>query len=122
MNKYLLTRSNLLNNHLSMAGITQQAPDVAVWDVLNGYPFSVVSDGVFNWFELHHDRTPVQIHWCTKTIPRGETRLAVVRISCHLAADNFGTVLTGTAIQAVPFAVVITLALRTVPVGLPHYR
>lgn len=65
MDKYLLTRSNLMNNHLSMAGITQQAPDVAVWDVPNGYPFPVFSDGVFNRFELHHDRTPVQIHWCT---------------------------------------------------------
>ncbi|HDR2680864.1 TPA: hypothetical protein QCJ48_003620, partial [Enterobacter mori] len=65
MDKYLLTRRNLMNNHLSMAGITQQAPDVTVWDVLNAYPFPVFSDGVFNRFELYHDLTPEQEHWST---------------------------------------------------------
>ncbi|MEG4684920.1 hypothetical protein UXP70_08230 [Enterobacter cloacae] len=54
-----------MNNHLSMAGITQQAPDVTVWDVLNAYPFPVFSDGVFNRFELYHDLTPEQEHWST---------------------------------------------------------
>jgi hypothetical protein len=58
MDKYLLPRSNLLNNHLSMAGITQQTPSVVVRDLLYGHPFTVFGDGVFNRSKLHHGTAP----------------------------------------------------------------
>lgn len=65
MDKYLLTRSNLLNNHLAMARITQQPPPVVVRNFLYGYPFTVFSNGMFNRSELHHGRSPVPVYWCT---------------------------------------------------------
>ncbi|KNC90152.1 hypothetical protein GM30_04835 [Trabulsiella odontotermitis] len=39
-----------------------------------------------------------------------------------LVSSNFDTVVPGMTTQAVPFTVVVAIALQTVPVGLTYYR
>jgi len=58
MDKYLLPQRILLNNHLGMAGVTQQPPIVAVRDFLYGHPFTIFGNGMFNRSELSHCLAP----------------------------------------------------------------